>query len=416
MNAVIVSSRAAEHVLKAIGHSDISYEKTGKFEGSEFLEYIQAVSRIHIQTLITDLDCTDMLIFMQGIRQYRMLRSSTRIIVIALDRHEEDGMVHQLAELGAQVITTSPGTKAETITHALLKLMPESAKSADIAADMEAEGIQMDRIKDQIYRFTSKLHSTYLEGADVLDMELPDLPFQERVVVQERIVGTITIAVMGVESKIGSTHLSILMANYLNRKGYSVALLEANGSQDFAYIESAYEGIRDFTNSTSQFSINGVMYYKHNSKVDMSSLLAMGYDYLILDIGSQGESDWSQEFFRANAQILLGAGSEWRQPKIKQFRKMYSKMDQSNWYYCIPFVDPISITDIRKELPGNQVFRLPPHPDPYKTSSETDAALTKILKPYLGVRKKASTKIWFYSILSGCIVIIIALIILLILK
>lgn len=417
MNAVIVSSKAAVQVRKAIGNSDISYEKVGRFEGSDFLDYCQSVVKINIQAFITDLDCTDIPFFMEGIRQYRALRSGTQMIVIALDRHEEDGTVHQLADMGIQVITTAPGTKPAAIAQALIKLLPDSAKQGAATEELDTQDVQMERIKDRIYRFTSKLqNSSYLDGADVMDLELPDLPFQEKVIVQERIIGTITIAVMGVESKIGSTHLSILIANYLHRKGCTVAIVEANSSNDFSYIESAYEGIRDFVNPTTQFSVNGVIYYKSSNKMDMSALLAIGYDYIILDIGGYEESEWSQEFYRANAQFVIGAGSEWRQPKIKQFRNAHKKVDQSNWYYCIPFVESISIADIRKELPGNLVFRIPAHPDPYKSQGESDAMLSKILKPYMGAKKKSSAKNLLYVVIGGCVVIIVVLIILLFLK
>ncbi|WP_110931521.1 hypothetical protein [Paenibacillus bouchesdurhonensis] len=416
MNALIISAKAAAQVRKAIGNSDISYEKTGRFSGSEYLEFIHSVARINIQTFITDMDCTEAQPFLEGIRQYKSLRSHTQIVVIALDRHEEDGMVHQLADMGIQVITTVPGTKPESIIQALNKLLPNNQSQPEAALELNDSEVQMERVKDRIYRFTSKLQSSYLENADVMDLEIPELPFQERVIVQDRIIGTITIAVMGVESKVGSTHFSILISNYLNRKGYSVAIVEANSSQDFSYIESAYEGIRDYTNPTTQFSINGVVYYKSTDKIDMSSLLAAGYDYLILDIGSYAESEWSAEFYRANAQILIGAGSEWRQPRIKEFRDAHKKSDQSTWFYCIPFVDPISIADIRKELPGNLVYRIPPHADPYKTQGETDSTISKLLKNYLGEKKKASTKNTLYLVIIACLLLIIILLALLFVK
>ncbi|MNP59967.1 hypothetical protein D3C76_1550100 [compost metagenome] len=111
---------------------------------------------------------------------------------------------------------------------------------------------------------------------------------------------------------------------------------------------------------------------------------------------------------------MLGAGSEWRQGKIRRFRDLHKKMDQSNWVYCVPFVENLSIQDIRKDLPGNLVYRIPPHADPYKHQGDTDSVLNKLMKSYMGDSKKISSKALLYGVLGLCIVIIIVLVILLV--
>lgn len=422
MNAIIVTNRSVQEVRKAIGSADISYEKTGRFEGGEFLEHCLSVAKIHVEAFILDLDCAETAFILEGIRQYRLLRYDTPIIVIALDRHKEDGFVRQLGEQGIEVITTEPGTSIKAVSKALTTLLPQNTQQdqplPEKTKDPDESNIEMDRIQDKIYRYTSKIQgNSHNDSTDVMNLELPDLPFQEKILVQERIIGTIVVAVMGVETKLGCTHFSIMIANYLNRKGYTVALVEANGSNDFAQVENAYEGIKDYNNPTTQFSINGVTYYKSNHDKDMSALIAKGYDYLILDIGGCEESDWSEEFFRANAQFILGGGSEWRQNKIRRFREKYQKLDQSNWFYCIPFIGSQSVNDIRKLLPGNLVFSIPAHADPYRTQGDSDSILSKIMKPYLGVKKRShQSKGWIYGIIGGCVIVIIILTILLVLK
>lgn len=410
MNAIIVSGKSAPYVLEAIGNSDISFEKVGRFTAEQFWEYCQSAARINISTFITDADCTEPKAFMEGIRQYKSFRSQVPIIVIALDRQDDDGMVHQLADMGITVISTAPGTSPKSIAKALSKLQPGSAQAPLAHAEEDPE-FNLERVKERIYRYTSSLKSGPLYGTDVMEMELPDLPVQERIILQDRIIGTITVAVIGVESKMGATHFSIMIANYLHRKGYKVALKEANGSRDFTRIEHAYEGIKDFESQTTRFSINGVDYFKSNSPEDMSKLISLGYDYLILDIGYPDDSDWGQEFFRAGVQLVLGSGSEWRQPQLVRFRERYKHLDQSNWLYCIPFIEKQGINDIRKEMPGNLIYRIPPHPDPYQTQSDSDGLLNTLLKKYTGEKKKASTKTILYSVIGVCVLIIIVLII-----
>lgn len=415
MNAIIVSSKATLFVQEAVGHTDISYQKAGYFNNMEFLEFCESVAKINIRAFITDVDCTDPQTFMRGILQYQKLRRSTQIIVIALDRYEDDGIVHQLADMGIDVVTTSPGTKPSSIVPALRNLLPD-AENQGQTVEWDSPETEMERVKEKIYRYTSKLKiSGNYDGSDVMDLELPDVPVQEKIVLKDRIIGTIIVAVMGVESKVGSTHHSILIANYLKRKGYSVGLVEANDSDDFTRIENAYEGTQGYKSNSPKFNIEGVEYYK-NSKHDISAFTNAGHDYLILDIGSFEESEWSKEFFRASAHIVIGAGSEWRQDKIKRFRDLHKKIDQSNWVYCIPFVENISIKDIRKDLPGNQVFRIPPHPDPYKNQGDTDSVLYKILKTYMGDSKKISTKALLYGVIAACVIVIAILAVLLIIK
>ncbi|OAB38437.1 hypothetical protein [Paenibacillus glacialis] len=417
MKAVIVSEKVSMYVRQAIGNVDVSFEKVGLFTETEFLTYSQSAAQINIQTFITDADCTDPKSFIEGINRYRTIRYNTRIIVIALDRYEDDATIHQLADMGIEVITTSPGTNGKSIIPALKRLIPDQVNANTPEQDLETSDFEMQRIKDKIYRYTSKLQtSSYFDSADIMKMDLPDLPIQERIIVQDRIIGTISVAVMGVESKIGSTHQSILIANYLQRKGYSVAIVEASQSNDFNSIEFTYEGMRNNVNHSTNFSIEGVQYYKSNSQMEMSSLVASGYDYLILDIGNYEDSDWSVEFYRANVQIVVGAGSEWRQPKIKQFRELHKHMDQSNWSYCIPIIEKLGINDIRKALPGNQVFRIPSHADPYKSQNDTDSMLNKILQKYMGEKKKAGTRNVLYGIIGSCVIVIVVLVIVLLYK
>lgn len=420
MNAVIISNKASALVHEAIGNTDVSFEKAGRFEGGQFVEYCEAVARININAFITDIDCTDAQTFLRGIGQYRAIRPNTKIIVIALDRYEDDGVVHELADMGINVVTTSPGTKAKSIIPALRNLLPHSDQNSPETSSQgnwDTTDSELEKVKDRIYRYTAKLTSSGgYDSSDVMDLELPDVPIQEKIILKDRIIGTILVAVMGVESKVGSTHQSILIANYLKRKGYSVGIVEANGSSDFTSIENAYEGTQDYKSNNIHFSIEGVEYYKNSSKLDINHLITAGHDYLILDIGSFDESEWSKEFYRSSVNIVIGAGSEWRQGKIRRFRDIHKKMDQSNWVYCVPFVENASIQDIRKELPGNLVYRFPPHADPYKHQSDTDSVLNKLLKSYMGDSKKITSKSLLYGVLGLCIVIIIVLIILLALK
>lgn len=417
MYAVIVSQTNLADVRKAIGKSEISFEKVGAFEADMFRQHCNTAANIQVDTLFLDTDSVDDAALIEGIRLYRQMRAGTRIVLIALGRDDNDPVLTGLGELGVEMITKAHNKNATSLVPTLQRLLPQQSSDTNEIEEDEAS-FQLERMKDRISRFAAGLQpAAGMESPDALEMDLPDLPVQERIVVQERIIGSIVIAVVGVESKVGCTHQSILIANYLASKGKTVGLIEANHSKDFSSIESAYEGVKGPVSNQVKFKINAVDYYKNGIQLDMSVILKENYDYIVLDIGNHDGSDWMNEFLRAHMQIVMGAGSEWRQKWIGQFRTAYQSINQSKWLYCIPIADDLSINDIRKDLPGTLIRRIPVHPDPYKQLKDTDAVLDQLLADYLGEKKPASsTKGILYGIIGASLLVIIILAVLLITK
>jgi 6-pyruvoyl-tetrahydropterin synthase len=247
---------------------------------------------------------------------------------------------------------------------------------------------------------------------DDLDIELP--LFKEKFLLKETIVGSILIAVIGVEPCAGVTHTTLLISNYLVRKGYKVAVIEASNKQDFAALEYAYEGMKGYVNRERSFSIEGIDYYKSGGHLDLSDF--KNYDYIVLDLGNYQESEYLQEFKRAHVQIVVGHGSEWRQKHIYAFAKDQEQIDQSHFIYCIPFVDKIVRNDIRKSLPEGKVCIIPAHADPYQVQKDTELVLDEILQNVLGQRRSRSKHGSLYTIIVIFMLVIALLIFLLVRK
>lgn len=218
---------------------------------------------------------------------------------------------------------------------------------------------------------------------DELDLDLD--PVIERNIkrrTRDRFAGiTAVIAVTGVNRGVGCTHTSILIANHLARQGYSVALVEANDSEDFIEIECAYEGVENKKMLRNpSFNIHGVKYIKTVQELNMVQLLTGNYAYIILDLGSYETTAWYNEFLRANIQIIVGSGSEWKQKDIYRFYREQIHQDQSKWKLCVPMANKQVIGDIKKKLPKRKIHSLPFHPDPFVESKEVDSALEDLLK------------------------------------
>lgn len=221
-----------------------------------------------------------------------------------------------------------------------------------------------------------------------------------------QIVGTVTIAVTGVSPGVGCTHNAITLAHYLARSGYSVALVEVNRSQAFAVIESMYEGTGQPIPNSRSFTIQGVTYYKNNGHAMPELPAGTPYNYLIFDLGCYEDHEaWFSEFNRAQVQLVVAAGIEWKQQEIRQFAERNMRLNPNKWIFCIPFVEPMVIKDIRKLVPASKVWALPAHGDPYAACKETDTVYDKLLEGYLAAAH-LHRKSWLYWAAAATLVVV----------
>lgn len=73
------------------------------------------------------------------------------------------------------------------------------------------------------------------------------------------------------------------------------------------------------------FKLHGVDYYPRVTGSELPVLLNQGYDYLILDIGSLREADFS-EFLRCDRKLVLGSLAPW---KLGTYEDFFRQFDNS---------------------------------------------------------------------------------------
>jgi hypothetical protein len=222
-------------------------------------------------------------------------------------------------------------------------------------------------------------------------------PVRPKVIVRDRIIGKQIIAVAGIEKGVGTTHTAILVANHLASKGYQVKLIECNGSNEFVYIEKAYEGRNVDVNRSDEFEINGVTYVKSSENLDMTVQMTSEHTHIVLDLGSYENSEYIEEFHRAGIQLLVGSGSEWKQYTIKQFIKSNRDVDQSRWKFVVPFANKQTINDIKGDNEDISVVAIPYHPDPFIGQDKTEECLDVLFEGGRPKRRKL-LKIGFFTI------------------
>ncbi|MDQ0271210.1 hypothetical protein [Cytobacillus purgationiresistens] len=215
---------------------------------------------------------------------------------------------------------------------------------------------------------------------------LSKFPVREKTIIQDRIVGSIFISIVGTERNVGSTHLSLLLANHLNEKKLKVAVLEANHSNDLFAIEYAYEGGRGYYSTSNTFSIRGIDHYKSIKYLDISELINK-YDFIILDIGDAEHSNYFEEFYRSHVQIVTAHGSEWKKGKIQEFISKHPTINKDNVILATPFTDNLTSKELEKEF-DMKAYSIPANSDPYTSSRELIKVLDQILASYIPADKK----------------------------
>lgn len=204
--------------------------------------------------------------------------------------------------------------------------------------------------------------------------ELFDTPMIEpKARVKDRVIGYITIGVIGAGKGVGTTHTSILLANYLAGRNESVAIVEAGESYAFSRIERTYEGVEDGTIlRTASFEIDGVVFYKFTDNLNMLDLLGEGFKYIVIDFGAFDDTEWFEEFQRCQIQIVVGSGAVWKQPDMLRFFRLNKFAHPENWNICIPMCEEITLKDMKKDLPvaPKSIFTLPYHPEPFEKADK----------------------------------------------
>lgn len=114
------------------------------------------------------------------------------------------------------------------------------------------------------------------------------------------------------------THLAITLCNYCaSKQKKSCAYLELHTRNEISQLVCAHT-LASAESSFRHFRLHGVDYYPAVSENDVPALLNLGYDYLVLDVGTQDEGAFS-EFLRCDCKLILGSLTPWKAWKYEAF-------------------------------------------------------------------------------------------------
>lgn len=189
---------------------------------------------------------------------------------------------------------------------------------------------------------------------------------------------TEVIGVVGCGFGTGTTHFSILAANYLTGVlKRRTAVLEWNDSGDFERIEKVCTKKEVLKNTGNTFKILEVSYLKKAGKEALSECMNQGYETIIIDFGNDLEQA-REEFRCCDRKFLLGALCEWR---LEAFAELIlrKKREDGRWELLCAFGSPEAEKEFKRRL---HVFlrRIPDLPDAFTVTGEAIAFFEGFLK------------------------------------
>ena len=145
-----------------------------------------------------------------------------------------------------------------------------------------------------------------------------------------------TIGIVGCDPGIGVTHLAISLCNYCaSKENLRCAYLELHSRNEVAAIfadtaatpQPPQEGTRLC------YTYRNVDYYPQVLSIEIPSLLNLGYDYLIFDMGSLMEAD-IPEFLRCDRKLVYGSLASWKAPHYEAFFQQFDTYTNLGEGFC----------------------------------------------------------------------------------
>lgn len=206
----------------------------------------------------------------------------------------------------------------------------------------------------------------------------------------KKMVNNHLIGVAGTQNRIGTTHFSIMLANFFRKKGFMVALLEMNASEDFESILEEF-GEREFEEG--YFTLNGVNFYKNVVLDKLHQIEAGAYNFIIIDFGTYENCDLVT-FHRCHEKMIIGGSKPWELKNVNNIFNMAGMEVLKEYIFYFNFSLPKDQADIRTAmLEFQKVHFLNIDNDPFYAYQIPDAE--KVFKEYLPDKVQEEKKGFF---------------------
>lgn len=242
--------------------------------------------------------------------------------------------------------------------------------------------------------------------------KLPSLPkhenqiiYKDRVIINEKIIGTVLIAVASTNRRAGSSHNAIQIARYLSGNSFEVACVEL---LDINVNPSVFKFLDDGTKKSKKmddgFHSEGIDFYPAANYEKYIKILNAEYQYVVVDLGqivtNQGrkskEGRFFKEFFRANISIISTFPAIWDfQFLVNLVDKLLNNSWNKPFNVLVNFTDDKrykkftdSFTSREKRNLQLQFYQNNFLPDPFDLEDDTISIVPEILSSVIPSSKK----------------------------
>lgn len=369
----IASNACNELINSACKENEEVIERAENSNDFEFKKFTsQFISKLSCtEKLILDLEaCADLdEEIEESLLSIKMIHEEMRIIIIAGNRQPGDELLTKIFNLGIHDIICSPDyveVKQE------LKECLNKGKSFKDAL---------------IFKTTTKANI-------VVKNEI------------KQVVSKVMIGMAGSQDRIGVTHSSIVLANNLRKKGFSVALAEYNSKSDelaklqnqalsqgineddkeFDKLRTPFEKIQKLYGEelfeSRYFTMNGIDYYAKCNSDKLSQVIGKSYNFIIIDFGEFKECD-RITYNKCSERIMIAGASAWELEEVNSVFQL-SNDSIKDIIFCFNFVHESLYEDVREGMEGaGPVYFLKTIKDPFNEWDFSGA--DEIFKKYMPV-------------------------------
>ena len=181
------------------------------------------------------------------------------------------------------------------------------------------------------------------------------------------------IGVAGMQSGGGSTHLCMMIANYLvNVKGHSTAIIDLSGTKDYGQAQIILNARGD----VSKFNYGGIDFFSQADKGLIYRLARGTYEYTILDLGQNKEAyDLLPGCF---LRIATGKMNQWNTDQyISGVNNIKLAADKQKIHY-FSFSSNAKSRKLFKKIFGEESGYIPFEPDPFSLHGDSLDFLNKL--------------------------------------
>ncbi|MBJ6360500.1 hypothetical protein ACFOQM_04125 [Paenibacillus sp. GCM10012307] len=390
MYGIIASAEYGKQIKEVLQDQPILFERIhDSFDAEEFQQLFTSAAGISIDLLIVDITCcSDATALLKGVRRYRITRSA-RVILIAPGRVPGDSLISWLVADGVyDIVAPAIDPEEDSDDEHDLDIRPYLQRQLAMKYHMgnAARWRNLDDDLDFVSVKKGGQQKKSIKTKTVIKIEQA-API-EKIIYQDRILGTVTIGVFGPVNRSGCTFSAMQLASWLS-KHYKTALIELDNNSLLEHVpeEQRYE---------KDLHIEGLSLFHSVKEKELNELLFQSWDYLIIDFGTKWQ-DYVSAFARCQLHVLTALGGdfkhtsaltnelfsrEWNRPL--HIKLLCNEVGFKEW------TDSLS----RSEKRDMQLhfWRQELHENPFVDDGQTDAILASVLP-----QKKES---WWKSILN----------------